>query len=47
MEVSVAAAARDPRAFADLTEFALGTGLVTPAIVAALTRASVSAARGV
>lgn len=45
VEVAVAAAGRDVEAFADLTEFALGTGLVTPRIVGALTRASVSALR--
>lgn len=43
VEVSVAAAARDAAAFGDLTEFALGTGLVTPAIVSALTRTSLRA----
>jgi geranylgeranyl reductase family protein len=43
VEVGVAAAARDGAAFGDLTEFALGTGLVTPAIVSALTRTSLRA----
>ncbi len=41
VEVSLAAAARSPRVFADLCEFALGTGRLTPAMVADLTRASV------
>lgn len=45
VEVSVAAAAGDEQAFSDLTEFALGTGLITPALVRALTRTSVSATR--
>lgn len=45
VEVAVAAARRDPRAFADLTEFALGTGHLTPSIVTALTRTSMSALR--
>ncbi len=36
---SVAAAARSPAVLADLCEFALGTGLLTPRLVAGLTRA--------
>lgn len=35
---SVAAAARSPEVLADLCEFALGTGLLTPRLVAGLTR---------
>ncbi len=39
VEVSLRAAATDPRAFGDLCEFALGTGRLTPRLVADLTRA--------
>ncbi len=39
VEVSLRAAAADPRAFGDLCEFALGTGRLTPRLVADLTRA--------
>lgn len=39
VEVSLAAA-RDPRVFADLCGFALGTGRLTPSMVASLTRAA-------
>jgi geranylgeranyl reductase family protein len=45
VEAAVAAAADDARAFADLTEFALGTGVATARIAGALTRTSVSALR--
>lgn len=38
VELSVAAAADDPRVLDDLCEFALSTGLITPSMVAGLTR---------
>ena len=38
VELSVAAAAEDPRVLADLCEFALSTGVITPSMVWGLTR---------
>jgi menaquinone-9 beta-reductase len=38
VEVSVAAAADDPRVLGDLCEFALSTGVITPSMVRSLTR---------
>lgn len=38
VELSVAAAAEDPEVLADLAEFALSTGVITPDMVAGLTR---------
>ncbi len=40
VEVSVTAAASSPSTLDDLSEFALGTGLITPRMVAGLTRAT-------
>ena len=38
VEVSVRAAAQDPRVLGDLCEFALSTGVITPSMVWGLTR---------
>lgn len=46
VELSVAAAADDPHVLEDLCEFALSTGLITPSMVAGLTRRWIGAGRG-
>lgn len=45
VELSVAAAADDPRVLAELSEFALSTGLITPSMVGGLSRRLVQGVR--